>query len=292
MQGLTDYNLVKKWNRRNFLIFTAVFVVFVICELMFHFIEVGIGQYLVWQNEGRERVGRSWTDAENQLAAGSSLENYSQKIRQQERDLNNIHTFRELLQALTNKSSMTLPAAHFLRIYSSIPQNLNAVLISPDSLIQYRISGNLENVYTELTENGLRCYFLDNENQFLHVSLVEGSALDMFVKHGNSIVMDIASEARFQSRTFDLSRFQQLIDELPFDMKNNFLRAMPALVQFAGPSTKVAISDEITNNFHEVAIANDNIRAFIYYIPADWVNELIEVLDEQDFDQYEEEFIF
>lgn len=163
------------------------------------------------------------------------------------------------------------------------------MLIPPDSLIFYRSDGMLENVYVELNNNGFRNVFLDRNNQILAENTLDRNALDMLSRNGTSQILDVSNEERFQARTFSLVRFQQLLDEISFETKNSFLSAMPALVELASPTTRVAISNEIINNFHEVAIANDNLRAVVYYIPADWINELIEVFEEQDFEQTHDE---
>ncbi|KAA3616439.1 MAG: hypothetical protein DWQ05_11955 [Calditrichaeota bacterium] len=291
MQGLTEQNLVKRWNRRNFFIFLLVIIALVCGELFFHFVEIGIGRYLVWQNEGRERTGRSWVKVKNITAAGSSLESYSQNVRKEEKQLREINTFPQLLKLLNTNGPMTLPARHYLRVYNSLPQDLNSILIPPDSLIAFRSTGTLENVYVELNENGFRNVFLNQNNDFLLENTLDGTALDMLEKHGSSQILDITNTARFEARTFELNRFQELLDEISFETKNSFISAMPALIEFAGPTTKIAISNEIISNFHEVAIANDNLRAIVYYIPADWINELIEVFEEQDFEQDDEEYL-
>ncbi|MFQ5632595.1 MAG: hypothetical protein ACE5I1_27825, partial [bacterium] len=69
----------------------------------------------------------------------------------------------------------------------------------------------------------------------------------------------------------------------------SFLQAMPALFEFAQPTTRIAISNKITNNLVEVAVATDNLRAFLYYLPEEWINDLVSVLDDEDFIRDENE---
>ncbi len=292
MQEQIDINSIKKWNRRNFAIFILGIAAIICAELYFHFVEIGIGRYLVWQNEGRERIGRSWVEAKNINEAGSSLENYSQKVRKQEQRLSEINSLPQLLQLLKTEGRMTLPAKHFLRIYTSLPQALNSLLIPADELIAYRSNGELENVYVELGEDGLHTVFLSPENEILLKNTLAPDAIDMLEKHGSNRILDIKNDTRFRARIFTLHRFQQLLDEISFETKNSFISAMPALLEVANENTIIAISNEIVDNFHEVAIANDNLRAVVYYIPADWINELIEVFEEQDFEQSDAEEYF
>ena len=292
MQEQIGTDTIKKWNRRNIIIFIFSIIVLVVAELYFHFIEFGIGHYLVWQNEGRERVGRSWAEAKNVTAAGTSLESYSQKVRQEEQRLRQINTLNELLQLLQSETRVTLPPEVFLRVYNSLPQALNPLFIPADELIEYRVNGELENVYVELGSNGLRTVFLSPGNKILLENTLDPQALDMLKTHGTSQVIDISNDDRFRARKFTLRRFQQLLDEISFETKTSFLNAMPALLEVANQNPRIAISNEIVDNFHEVAIANDNLRAVVYYIPADWINELIEVFEEQDFEQSDTEEFF
>lgn len=292
MQEQIGIDTIKKWNRRNFIFFSLGIIALVAAELMTHFIEIGIGHYLVWQNAGRERIGRSWSEAKNITAAGTSLESYSQKIRQQEQQLQEINSLQQLLQLIDKETRTTIPANHFLRIYNSLPSALNSLFIPADVLIAYRSKGELESVYVERNKSGLRTVFLSPDNQILLETRLDKQALDMLLVHGTSQVIDISNDARFRARKFTLQRFQQLLDEISFETKTSFINTMPALVEVANPNTRIAISNEIVDNFHEVAIANDNLRAVVYYIPADWINELIEVFEEQDFDQSDTEEYF
>jgi len=61
------------------------------------------------------------------------------------------------------------------------------------------------------------------------------------------------------------------------------------MVEYAGPAMKVAVSDRIDDGLVQVAVAVDNLEAYVYFVPEDWINDLILVLDEEDFDPDEDE---
>jgi len=68
--------------RRQDAVWILAALVVVVAELGFDVIERGIGRYLVWQNSGRQRIGRSWEAAQSRAVAGTRLEQAQQEIRQ------------------------------------------------------------------------------------------------------------------------------------------------------------------------------------------------------------------
>jgi len=49
-----------RWRRQNRIWAGVFLLLFLSLEFRFDIIERGVGMYLVWQNDGRQKVGRSW----------------------------------------------------------------------------------------------------------------------------------------------------------------------------------------------------------------------------------------
>ncbi len=279
-----------RWRRQNRIWISVFLLLFVILEFRFDIIERGVGMYLVWQNGGRQKVGRSWAAEQQQLLAGTNLEKFAREMRDRDRELNNLHTFPELVQLTARRDQLVVPPEVFSRVYNSLPSFLGSLIVSPDSLLFYRANGILENIVFNQSDAGLQVILLDQRNRILQNKHLTSAQMDMLINHGMRVNLDVSTDERFSpERIFSLARFQELLDRLSFVRKNDFLHALPAMVEYAGPAMKVAVSDRIDEGLVQVAVAVDNLEAYVYFIPEDWINDLILVLDEEDFIPDEDE---
>ncbi len=280
----------QRWRRRGRLFLGFFILLFLVLEFRFDIVERGLGLYLVWQNDGRQKVGRSWVAEQQQLLAGTNLEKFAREMRDRDRELNNLRTFPELVRLTARREQVVLPPEVFSRVYNSLPNFLNSLIVLPDSLLYYRANGILENVVFNQSDAGLQVILLDDRNRILLNKILTPVQMDMLLNHGKRITLDVTTDERFSpERVFSLARFQELLDRLSYARKNDFLYALPAMVQYAGPAMKVAVSDRINDGLVQIAVAVDNIEAYVYFIPEDWINDLILVLDEEDFIPDEDE---
>ncbi len=280
----------QRWHRRGRLFLGFFILLFLVLEFRFDIVERGLGLYLVWQNDGRQKVGRSWVAEQQQLLAGTNLEKFAREMRDRDRELNNLRTFPELVRLTARREQVVLPPEVFSRVYNSLPNFLNSLIVLPDSLLYYRANGILENVVFNQSDAGLQVILLDDRNRILLNKILTPVQMDMLLNHGKRITLDVTTDERFSpERVFSLARFQELLDRLSYARKNDFLYALPAMVQYAGPAMKVAVSDRINDGLVQIAVAVDNIEAYVYFIPEDWINDLILVLDEEDFIPDEDE---
>ena len=107
MQAQKDLLAFRTWNRKMAIYFSVFAVLFVGLEYQFKFVEMALGQYLVWQNEGREKSGRGWLAEKDQTADGAGLERTLQLLREEEREKEKIQTLGEVLDRLSKKKTFT-----------------------------------------------------------------------------------------------------------------------------------------------------------------------------------------
>jgi hypothetical protein len=290
MHEFYDVNLYRKWNRRVGLWVLLAVLVLGVLEWRFFIVERAIGHYLVWNNLGREELGPQWEKANSRIVAGSRLENIAFERRQSERKLEGVRTFGQALELLTENRRLELAPEHFERVYNSLPFYLKPLILAPDSLIYLGANGLLANTLWMQNVTFLEIYFLGHGNEVLSKATLDKEQIDMILRHGRQENVNIDAEPRFSViRAFSLPGFLQKIDRLDYATRQNFLQAMPAIFEFARPATRIAISNKLADNLVEVAVATDNFRAFIYYLPEEWINDLVSVLDDEDFRRDENE---
>lgn len=286
MVEITDLHAYRRWNRRVWLILLALFAVAAVFEWQFYFVERAIGRYLVWRNSGREQSGPRWEQANSRLAAGSRLESIAYQRRESERKLEQINTFAQLLEVMQAQTQFELAPVHFERIYNNLPFYLKSQILPPDSLLELGAHGLLVNTLWLRGPTSLVVYFLGRNNEVLTKATLLSEQIEMILRHGQRVNLNIDSEPRFSTiRPFPLARFLRLLQRLDYDTQQNFLQNMPALFQYANPGTRIAISNKITNGLVEVAIATGNFHVFLYYLPEEWINDLVSVLNDEDFRQ-------
>lgn len=279
-----DRNAYQKWNRRLWGAALLVAVLFGVIEWHYNIVERGLGRYLVWKNAGREKFGPQWEKSNNRLLAGTRLEHITSQLRESERQLETIRSFDGLLQLLAHEQQKVLPPAQFERIYSSLPFYLKPLIIAPDSLIAFGARGALEQVYCVRGKGALEIFFLDTRNEPLSQARLAEPQLEMIARHGKEQIVNIETHPSFSElRIWSLAQFLRRLQRLPYHQQQNFLQALPAMVELASPATRVAISNKISDNLVEVAVAPDNVRAYIYYVPEEWVNDLVSGFERDDY---------
>ncbi|MDQ7062612.1 MAG: hypothetical protein Q9P90_00030 [candidate division KSB1 bacterium] len=275
-KNLTAY---RTWNRKYWMLALALLIALTGLEARTYFVEKALGQYLAWQNPGREKVGRQWQVEQKRLLAGTRLEKISKELRSREKQLASIPNFLELIRRVLQENQLVIPAQHFIRLYHTLPFFLKEHVIAPDSLIALRLQDRLDNVILNREADGVEMVLIDAQSRIENILYLSNELLDVFFKHGQSEVVDVTSDPRFAGRVFRFELFWQNLSQLPKGMQNNFLQAMPDLLTLAGPTAKVAISNKISENLVEVAVAPDNFRAVIYYLPEDWIINFVSTLE-------------
>lgn len=287
-----EFDFYHNWNRKYWLALIAAVLIFSGLEWKFYVVERAVGQFLAWNNMGREQLGPTWEKSKNRLLAGSRLENIASQIRASERKLRSVKTFDQVLELLGNDRQLELSRVHFERVYRSLPFYLKPLLLSADSLLALGAQGILAKTLWVQNVTALDVYFLDDDNALLSHAVLSREQIDMILRNGKAEVINLNAESRFSGiRTFSLKRFSQKLGELDYEIRQNFFHALPALFEYAEPATKIAISNKIVSSYVEIAVMIDAAQAYIYYLPEEWINDFVSVLDREDFLNDEDENI-
>lgn len=244
-------------------------------EIAFDIFERVAGRYLVWQNAGREKTGRSWEQAQQRGAASVQLENVTRERRQQALELESISNLDELTQYVETNQQTVLPPAQFLQIYHQLPYFLQPLLFNPDSLVSDARTLRTANVVVSGNRSQLNLVMLDASNRTVRRAALSSEQMSLLMNYGKEQNVNIRSERRFSDYLFTATEFWSLFESLHPLRRRQFIQEVPLLTQAAGQITAVGISNQNTNEFVEVALAVSEIRAYIYYLPEDYVMDLL-----------------
>lgn len=257
-------------------------------ELFFGVAERAIGRYLVWQNAGRQKIGRSWEAAESRAQAGTRLEQTQQEIRQRSGNLSSLEEFDQLLQFVQSNQRAVLPLSQFAAIYRTVPEIFQPLLVSPEALLKYVGAGRAVSALCAFQKPTLEIFLLDAEDRSVYQSSLSSEQLGMMAQHGREQQLDLARTKRFSQRILSTDEFYRIVDDLPADQRTWLLRQVTILTEPESRFTRLSIADETTAGFVEIAFAITASRCRIYYLPEGWVTEyLLPSLNEDRFIKFE-----
>lgn len=282
---LQDYKKLVRAQNRWWIIAAVLLVA---GELFFGIAERAIGRYLVWQNAGREKVGRSWEAAESRAQADTRLEQAQQEIRQRSGNLASLEDFDQLLQFVQTNQRALLPLSQFSVIYRTVPEVFQPLLIPPQTLLKNVSAGRAVNVLSIFQQPSLEIFLLDAEDRSAHQSRISGEQLSMMSKHGREQQLDLSRTERFAQRISTAEEFYRAIDDLSSDERAWLARQLPILTEPESRFTSMAVSNETTDGFVEIAFAMPAYRCRVYYLPEEWVSEYLwPALNENRFIKFE-----
>jgi len=265
----------QKLVRRQYLIAGVIVGLLLLGEMAFDVVERGIGEYLVWQNSGREKIGRSWEQEQQRGTAGIQLESVTRERRRQVLELESISNFEELVQYAETNQQTILPPSQFLQIYHQLPYFLQPLIFNPDSLVTDARTQRAANVVVDGNRSRFNLVMVDSGNKTVRRASLNNEQMNLLINYGKEKNLNLRSENRFADYFFTASEFWNLFESLHPLRRRQFIQEVPLLTESAGQISAIGISNQNTNEFVEVAAAVSDNSAYIYYLPEDYVMDLL-----------------
>jgi hypothetical protein len=265
----------QKLVRRQYLVAAAIVGLVLFGEMAFDVVERAIGRYLVWQNSGREKIGRSWEQDQQRLTAGVRLESVTRERRRQALELESISNFDELVQYVETNQQTIFPLSQFLQIYHLLPYFLQPLIFNPDSLVTDARTQRAANVVVDGNRSRFNLVMLDADNKTVRRAALNAEQMNLLMNYGKEKNINLRSENRFANYFLPASEFWNLFESLHPLRRRQFIQEVPLLTESAGLISAIGISNQYTNEFVEVALAVSDTRAYIYYLPEDYVMDLL-----------------
>ena len=260
----------RRFTRKPLLVAGAVLAFLSAAEVGFNIVERAIGHYLVWQNSGRPKIGRTWQEGENRLVAHTKVEEITRTMRERVRALSSITTFDELMAFLNVNPGITLSPEQFGVVYQSLPEFFRPLIVPAEDLIKSAREQGLSEVLIERRQDKLEVVLVTTAKLAAYRSELSPEQVAMLANHGREVVLDVRSAPRFRDRLLTGPEFFEILDRLFVDDRTRMIRELPVLTDLGAPIVRVAFAREITAGFVETALALDDARARIYYLPEEW----------------------
>ena len=268
----SEYRHFKRWQTRFIM---AAMVSFLVAEGMFDIVERALGRYLVWQNTGRERIGRTWQEGENRLTANTQLEQITRTVRERLSAVEGISDFEELVEFVNSQSRVVLTPEQFNDLYQELSPIFRALVIPPEELMTLHHHQGLANIVVERQNEKLQFLLLNAGNQVIRRCELTKELTGMLVNHGKELALDVRTAERFSGHVLTAAEFFEVLDRQFVDDRDRWLEAVPVLTDVSATVERVAFANSITAGFVETAFALDNFRARVYYLPEEWTIDFI-----------------
>jgi len=260
----------KRLARKPYVMVGAALVVLLAAEVGWHVAERSIGKYLLWQNPGREKIGRSWQEDQNRLAAHTRLEQITRDQRERVTELEGIATFTELAAYLRTNPRLVLPASQFSLIYQSVPELFRSALLPAGEVVAIHREGQITSLLVDQLADRLSLNFMNAGNQLVYQTSLPNEQVEMMQNHGRELQLDLRTEERFQEHMLTAVEFFDILDRQFYDERANIIKTVPVLTDFSAELVRVAFANKIISGFVETAFALDDMRVRIYYLPEEW----------------------
>ncbi len=296
MNAWTAPGDVSTWMRRIFSL-RPLAVVLTICligvsELRFDWSEQIIGRFLMTTNAHRPESGAIWEKGHRTATARQTIDKIITDRQTIQREAREAQSFSQIAQTLAEDHDVILAAAHFQKLYNTLPPERAGELLSPYTLIRMHTQDQWERTFFEPSEQGLRIYFLNRDNRVLHQLTVDRRLLTQIEQNASAHRESLDHLPQFTQRIYPAQRFFTALEQMPEDIRRNIIPWPESLLKAPGRCRRAGISDEVLSGHIEIGLEleDDRQTRVMLFRGRDWaVARLRAVLEGEQF-QNEIEF--
>ncbi len=229
-------------------LFIALMVLFFL-EGVFDILEITIGQFMLWTNDKRPKVGRLWTEEERDQEGQRQATTRIDSLRQQPIHLRYIHSLDDLIAFLAYKSNLSMSKYDFLSIYRNFPAEEAAQLVDPYILKDLSENSAWYSVRLTQAEHKLVLLFMDPFGQPL---------LDRYVyldPHSRHLLPPRLQEnPLFAGRIVDRETFLAAYEKLPVRLQLQIINNPQKWEEWEPKLLQAGISSNVTEGSVIVAL--------------------------------------
>ncbi len=243
---------VRQWAARTFCARNYVLLgVVLLClssEAYFGWIEVVVGSYLAATNSHRPEIGTVWQGNRKIVAARKRLESLAPNLSLADNQEKFSSGFAQIFREAAKGKGVMLPASSFINLYTKLPSQIAAELISAFELLQLQTGMKWARIFIESVPEGMVIYFLNEENLVLRKSFVRQSLLEVLVKGQALVDGRLESMSDFRKTIYAAEDFFAGLLQLPEKVRHKVVARPFELLTWGSKLERVGISSESTGS--------------------------------------------
>ncbi|MEE4311434.1 MAG: hypothetical protein V2J62_06145 [candidate division KSB1 bacterium] len=257
---------MKKIINKRFIGLVLVLLLFLLAELIFDVVEIGVGFVLETTNAFRPKTGTVWELNQSDRTAREQISHISGEGSERDNQLN-IAGISDLKKILEEKNTVFITRDQLLSIYNDVPPRLARAIVPPLDLLKVIQSQQWVRTKIVKTDKTLNFYLMDGKNQLIYDSYPDRSLFYGVHLELNTNSHGLESMDEFSSRIFTSGQFFSTFCDLPNSIKLQLINDPYFLIRYHKRIVSVAISryshDGIVNLGFDVRDgSNGNIKIF------------------------------
>lgn len=242
-----------EWLKRAFSLINIVFFVatatLVFSEFRFDWFEKLVGNYLVVTNETRPETGTIWETGRQTSNAHESLNAIISEQEDIRQNAARADSFSGLAARILPGQWVTLEKEQFKALYLSLGKTAALSVMEPSELVWLLNGRNLERIFCEGADNGIKIYFIDSENRVIRQVNLKKEDIQKIENSEKAIAGTLDDSPEFEGRIYSAKNFFQAVFRLPKEMIPDLLQDPEILLKQDGQMRRVGIWNEAENGY-------------------------------------------
>ncbi len=254
----TEPKSFSEWTQRlisvRALMMSMVFLVLIVSELRFDWIEQTIGSYLVSTNTVRPEFGAIWEIGKQTRTAQQAIEKIVSDRQSSYREAANATSFKQIAATIQPEEWLLVPPDLFRNLYLELPPEVAREIVPPFELLELINDQDWDRTYFEKDGEALNVYLLNKDNRVLRKLYISADLLYLMAHNEIQVGQDLDDLSIFSGRIYAGDFFFKMLKQLSPEVRNGVIRRPEQILSIPGHIVRVGISDEAISGFIQIGI--------------------------------------
>lgn len=221
----------------------------VFSEFRFNWIESVVGRYLVSTNASRPKTGAIWETGKQTSSAHAYLNKIIDQQKNVKQTAESAQSFSTLAAGLLPGQWVTLEKEQFKDLYLSLAPVAASNLVEPASLVWLLNGRDLDRIFCEGIQGGIKIYFIDSQNRVIQQIDLDHNDIQQLETSEKAIAGNLFDMEGFAGRIYSAKNFFDAVFALPKDMVPDLMQNPQTLLKQTGKMTRVGIWNAAENGY-------------------------------------------
>jgi len=252
----TEPKSYSEWIQRlisvRALMMSMFFLVLIVSELRFDWIEKTIGFYLVSTNTVRPESGAIWEIGKQTRTAQRAIDKIVSDRQSSYREAGNATSFKQIAATIQPEEWLLVPPDLFRSLYLELPPELAREIVPPFELLALINDQDWDRTYFEKDGEGLNIYLLNQDNRVLRKLQISADLLYLMAHSEIQVGQTLDAFSVFSGRIYDSDYFFEVLKTLTPEVRQGVIRRPEQILSIPGRIIRVGISDEALSGYIQI----------------------------------------
>ncbi len=228
------------------------FLVLIVSELRFDWIEQTIGSYLVSTNAARPESGAIWEIGKQTQTAQQAIDKIVSDRQSSYREAGTATSFKQIAATIQPEEWLLVPPDLFRNLYLELPPDLAREIVPPFEMLALINDQDWDRTYFEKDGETLNIYLLNKDNRVLRKLHISADLLYLMAHSEIQVGQNLDSFSVFNDRIYAGEYFFRVLKTLSPEVRQGVIRRPEQILDIPGRIVRVGISDEAISGFIQI----------------------------------------